>query len=183
MPADGEFDERSSDGEKRRMKGRMRGALGRLKNTVERIARGSKEFIASELEKVKKFSKYLALEIVALFVMAIVAGIALAALLKSFVFDLLMPVIGLVSPGGDWRNLQIRAGDTRFHVGNFLANLLFFLVVVLVVFLIVKLAPRKPDVSLPEIVSHCPSCGELLLPGATECEACGTRLLDFHEGE
>jgi len=183
MPPDGEIAQQSSENEKRGVKGRIRGAFGRLKKTLERVTRGSKEFITGELEKVKKFSKYLAREIVALFVMAIVAGIALAALIKSFVFDLLMPLIGLVSPGGNWRNLQIMVGQTRFNIGNFLANLLFFLIVIFIVFLLIKLMPRKPDVTLRHLVRHCPSCGELLLPGATECENCGTTLLDFPEGE
>ncbi len=181
MTASDELVPQGSPEHKLRRKGRIRAVLGRLKKTVQRVTKGSKEFIASELQKVGRFSKFIAIEAAALFVMAIVAGIAFAELLRSFVFDLLMPVIGLVSPQGDWHNLQLRIGQTRFHIGSFLAHLLFFVVVVLVVLLIVKLTPKKPDMALHDFVKRCPSCGGLLLPGATECEMCGARLLDFPE--
>lgn len=181
MPRHDEMIPESLPDEKPRGKGIIRGALGGLKRTLQRVTKGSKEFITSELQKVGRFSKFIAIEAAALFVMAIVSGIALAELLKSFVFDLLMAVIGLVSPRGDWHNLQLRIGQTRFYFGSFLAHLLFFVVVVLVVFFIVKLTPKKPDMALRNFVKRCPSCGGLLLPGATECEMCGTRLLDFPE--
>jgi large-conductance mechanosensitive channel len=164
-------------------KGRIRTVLGGLRKTAQKVAKGSKEFVTSELQKVGRFSKYIAIEAAALFIMAIVAGIALAQLLKSFVFDLLMPVIGLISPRGDWQNLQFRIGQTQFRAGNFLAHLLFFVVVVLVAVLIIKLSPKKPKMALQDLIRHCPTCGGLLLPGATECETCGTRLLDFPEDE
>ena len=166
-----------------RRKGRIRTVVGGLRKTLQKVAKGSKEFVTSELQKVGRFSKFIAIEAAALFVMAIVAAIALAELLKSLVFDLLMPVIGLVSPQGDWQNLQFRIGQTQFRVGNFLAHLLFLVVVVLVAVLIVKLTPKKPKMALQDLIRHCPSCGGLLLPGATECETCGTRLLDFPENE
>jgi large-conductance mechanosensitive channel len=168
-------------GEKPRRKGKIRTVLGGLKRTIQRVTKGSKEFITSELQKIGRFSKFIAIEAAALFVMAIVAAIALAELLRSFVFDLLMPVVGLISPRGDWRNFQFRIGQTWFNVANFLAHLLFFLVVVLVAVLIVKLTPKKPKMALQDLIRHCPSCGGLLLPGATECEMCGARLLDFPE--
>ncbi len=178
-----ETDIRVPSSEKPQRKGRIRAVVGGLKNTLQKVAKGSKEFVTSELQKVGRFSKFIAIEAAVLFVMAIVAAIALAQLLRSFVFDLLMPLIGLVSPGGDWQGLQFRIGQTRFYVGNFLAHLLFFVVVVLVVLLIVKLTPKKPEMALRDLVKRCPSCGGLLLPGATECETCGARLLDFPEDE
>jgi len=165
------------------MKGRIRNVFGRVKKTLQRLTTGSKEFLTGEFDKIRKFSKYLAREIIALFVMAIVAGIALSSLIKSFVFDLLMPFVGLVSPGGNWRNLHIRVGETRFNMGNFLANLIFFLLVALLVFLILKLMPKKPDLTLRRLAKVCPSCGELLPRGATECDNCGATFLDLPEGE
>jgi large conductance mechanosensitive channel len=159
------------------MKGRIRNALGRAKQTIGQLTRGSRKFLTAELDKVKKFSRVLAREIVALFVMAIVAGIALSSLIKSFVFDLVMPVIGLVSPGGQWQNLDVTIGRTRFNIGNFLAHLIYFLLVVFIVFIILKLMPRKQDFALRQIVKNCPSCGELLPSDAAECPSCGTRFL------
>ena len=160
------------------MKGKIRNLFGHAKETIQRLTKGSREFLIGELSKVKKFSKALVREIVALFVLAIAAGIALSSLLKSFVFDLLMPFIGLVSPGGNWRNLRVRVGETHFNIGNFLGNLLFFLLVVLTVFLVLRLMPKGPDLSLPHVVRSCPTCGEPLSPDAIECEKCGATFLE-----
>ncbi len=163
------------------MAGRIRSALGRIKKTLERIFLGSREFLSGELDKVKKFSKLLARGVVALFVMAIVAGIALSSLIKSFAFDLLMPLIGLISPRGDWRNLQIRVGQTRFSIGNFLAHLVFFLLVAAIVLLVVRLMPKRPGFGLREVLKNCPSCGEILPRDAKECSSCGATFLDLPE--
>ncbi len=179
MPSDGEVARDRSRGEKPGVKGRIRGALSSVKKVLQRLAWGSKQFLTSELDKVKQFSRHLAREIVALFVMAIVAGIALAALLKSFAFDILMPLAGLVSPGGDWRNLQIRVGESRFNIGSFLAHLVFFIVVLLIVLLLLRLMPKRPELVLPRLVKNCPSCGEILPQNATECDACGTTFFDI----
>jgi large conductance mechanosensitive channel len=165
------------------MKSRIRKAFGHVRETVQRLTRGSREFLTGELDKLRRFSKLLAREIVALFVMAIVAAIALSSLLKSFVFDLFMPLIGLVSPRGDWRNLRLRIGETHFNIGSFLANLLFFLLVALIVFLVLRLMPSRPDIALPHLVRKCPSCGEPLPLDAAECEKCGATFLDLSEGE
>lgn len=183
MTASDELVPQESPEPKLRRKGKIRAALGGLKKTVQQVAKGSKEFVTSELQKVGRFSKFIAIEAAALFVIAIVAAIALAELLKSFVFDLLMPVIGLISPHGDWQNLQFRIGQTQFRVGIFLAHLLFLVVVVLVAVLIVKLTPKKPKMALENLIRNCPTCGGLLLPGATECETCGTKTLDLPDGE
>ncbi len=158
------------------MKGKIRNAFGRAKESIQRLTKGSREFLSGELDKVKKFSKVLAREIIALFVMAIVAGIALSSLLKSFVFDLVMPFVGLVSPEGNWRKLCVRIGASELKIGNFLANFIFFLLVALIILLILRLMPRKPDLTFPELVRTCPTCGELLPPGATECSNCGESL-------
>jgi len=163
------------------MKGKIRNVLSLAGRTLRRITRSSKEFLGGELDKLKKFSKVLAREVVALFIMAIVAGIALSSLIKSFVFDILMPFVGLVSPRGDWRNLQIRVGETRFNIGNFLAHLLFFLVVVFVALLLVRLMPKRPALTLRGFLKNCPSCGEIIPHDATTCDNCGATFLDLPE--
>jgi large conductance mechanosensitive channel len=165
------------------MKVPFRGAFGHIKSALQRITKGSKAFIAGEISKIKAFSKVLAREIVALFVMAIVAGIAFSSLIKSFVFDLLMPFVGLLSPRGDWRNLQIRVGETRFNIGNFLANFLVFVFVALIVLFLLKLLPKKPDLHLAGLARTCPSCGRLLFGETAACEHCGEVLSDSADSE
>jgi large conductance mechanosensitive channel len=69
---------------------------------------------------------------------AVIIGGKLNALVDSIVKELLMPFIGLLIPGGDWRTLAFTLGETRFGVGPILAAAVDFLIVALVVFVVAK---------------------------------------------
>lgn len=49
-----------------------------------------------------------------------------------------MPVIAVLIPGGEWRKATLDIGPIKFLVGDFAGNLIDFLIVAFVVFLIVK---------------------------------------------
>lgn len=69
---------------------------------------------------------------------AVIIGGKLNAVVDALVKELLMPIVGLMLPGGDWRELSINVGATRFGIGPVLAALIDFLIVAFVVFLIFK---------------------------------------------
>lgn len=69
---------------------------------------------------------------------AVILGGKLNALVDAVVKELLMPFIGLLLPSGDWRNLAITIGETKFGLGPILASSVDFLIVAVVVFLISK---------------------------------------------
>lgn len=69
---------------------------------------------------------------------AVIVGGKLNALVDAVVKELLMPFIGLLIPGGDWRNLAITVGETKFGVGPILAALVDFVIVAFVIFLLSK---------------------------------------------
>jgi large conductance mechanosensitive channel len=74
---------------------------------------------------------------------AVVIGGKLNAVVDAIVKELLMPLLGLVVPGGDWRQLAITVGETKFGVGPVLAASVDFLIVAFVIFFISKKMSRS----------------------------------------
>ncbi|MDS0257328.1 MscL family protein [Thermoplasmatales archaeon AK] len=70
---------------------------------------------------------------------AFILGIYLGALVQALVSDILMPIIQFATPPGEsWQSLAVGP----FQIGNFAAALVTFVLVVLVVFTVVKLAEK-----------------------------------------
>ncbi len=69
---------------------------------------------------------------------AFVMGAAVTKLVTAFVTDLIMPIIGALIPGGDWRTATLTLGGIKFMVGDFVGVLIDFMIIAFVIFLIVK---------------------------------------------
>lgn len=69
---------------------------------------------------------------------AFIIGASATKLVTAIVTDLVMPIIGAVIPGGQWRTTIFQIGDVKFLIGDFTGALIDFLIIVLVIFLIVK---------------------------------------------
>lgn len=69
---------------------------------------------------------------------AFVMGAAVSKLVSALVADIIMPIIGALIPGGDWRAASLQAGPVKFLVGDFVGALIDFVIIALVIFLIVK---------------------------------------------
>jgi large conductance mechanosensitive channel len=106
----------------------------------------------------------------------IILGVALGAVVKSLVDDIIMPPIGLLFGGVDFQSLQIvlkeASGDTpavAIRYGVFINTVITFIIVAFVVFLItrwlVKPAPEAPT-------KPCPFCREANAVDATRCKFC-----------
>ena len=67
-----------------------------------------------------------------------IIGGAAGALVSALVGDLLMPVITVFLPGGDWRTASIPIGTQAIKYGDFIGVLINFLVIALIVFLLAK---------------------------------------------
>ena len=79
--------------------------------------------------------------------MGIIMGSAFTAIVKSLVDDVLMPVIGILVGGVDFTSLKVvlRAADeaagieeAALRYGNFIQNIVSFLLIAVVIFLMVK---------------------------------------------
>ncbi len=109
----------------------------------------------------------------------VIIGAATGKLVTGIVADLLMPIISLALPAGDWREKQIvlksvvdAAGKetvTSIKYGALVGDTIDFLIIACVVFLITKaLLPDEPA------TKDCPECLEKIPAAAKKCKACGS---------
>jgi len=68
----------------------------------------------------------------------VVVGTAAKELVTSIVNDLVMPILGVLEPSGNWKNWAWQVGGVSLKVGNFAASLIDFLIIALIVFVVVK---------------------------------------------
>jgi large conductance mechanosensitive channel len=69
---------------------------------------------------------------------AFIMGVAATGLVKSFVDNLIMPWVNALTPTGDWKEAVLSIGPVSLGIGPFAAELINFIIIALVVFLIAK---------------------------------------------
>jgi large conductance mechanosensitive channel len=69
---------------------------------------------------------------------AVIIGGAAGKLVTALVNDLLMPIVAVVIPGGDWRTIVTYIGPIKFLFGDFIGALIDFIIIALIVFLMMK---------------------------------------------
>ena len=78
---------------------------------------------------------------------AFIIGVAATALIKSLVDNIIMPLITPWIPGGAWQTATWTIGKVVIGWGPFLAALINFVIIAIVVFLIAKLVLREEKVT------------------------------------
>lgn len=112
----------------------------------------------------------------------VIVGAAVGSVVTALASDILMPIIGMVLPGGDWREAKLvlktatdAAGKTTENAilyGHFVGVVLDFLLISLVVFFIVKTLVKPVPVEAAEPTRKCPECLEMIPAAARRCRAC-----------
>ena len=74
---------------------------------------------------------------------AFIMGGAAAKLVSALVADIIMPVIGVIIPGGDWRKIALDIGPAKFLVGDFAGAIIDFVIIAFVIFMLVKYAMNE----------------------------------------
>ena len=111
----------------------------------------------------------------------VIIGAAVGKVVSSLVSDILMPVIGLLIPGGAWREMAFvltRKPDgspaNAITYGAFIGNVVDFVIIAFVVFMITK-ALLKPAPAAPgPPMKECPECRESIPAAARKCRMCGS---------
>jgi len=122
----------------------------------------------------------------------VVIGAAFSTVVKSLVDDVIMPPIGLATGGVDFRDKYVllqdgpaggpynslaaarEAGAVTLNYGAFINNLITFLIVAVVVFMLVKAINRmynRPAEPTPDTLP-CPFCTMTIARAATRCPNC-----------
>jgi large conductance mechanosensitive channel len=78
---------------------------------------------------------------------ALIMGIASTAFIKSFVDNIVMPIITPFIPGGAWETATLQVGPIVLRWGAFLGELINFIIIAFVVFLIAKMVLNEGKVA------------------------------------
>ena len=78
---------------------------------------------------------------------AFIMGAAVTALVKSLVDNIIMPLISPVLADGSWQTAMLDIGPFSFGIGAFLAELINFIIIALVVFFIAKKVLKEEKVT------------------------------------
>lgn len=115
----------------------------------------------------------------------VIIGAATGKVVSGVVDDLLMPIIGLILPAGDWREAKLvlkTVTDAKGKItvnaiayGHLMGTIIDFLLIALVVFLVTK-ALVKPAPPGPP-TKNCPDCMEAIPVEARKCKACGSSVV------
>lgn len=77
---------------------------------------------------------------------AFIMGAAVTALVTSLVANIIMPFVGLVLPNGDWQGAVLAIGPLKLGIGAFVAALINFIIIALVVFMMAKMVLKEEKV-------------------------------------
>jgi len=69
---------------------------------------------------------------------AFIIGAAATKMVTACVADIVMPVIAVLIPGGDWRTQVLELGPVKLLIGDFIGAIIDFAIIALVVFIVVK---------------------------------------------
>lgn len=122
----------------------------------------------------------------------VVIGGAFGKIVAALVADLVMPLVALVLPSGDWRSSGIvlrKAADAKDDVvlkyGDFLGSVIDFLIVAIVLFVVVSKVLTatttwlgKREEKAVETTKRCTYCLETVPIEATRCRACTSDLAE-----
>jgi len=110
-----------------------------LEGGIGALGKGTMGFKEEFMEFLQKY------QVIGLAV-AVVIGAAATKLVNSTVTDVIMPIIGILTPNGNWRDSVLQIGPIKFLVGDFIGAIIDFLIIAIVIFLTVKYI-MKGDIS------------------------------------
>ena len=128
-----------------------------------------------------EFKKFLLQTNALALAVGVIIGAAVGKVVSSLVSDLLMPVIGLLIPGGAWREMAFVLSTkpdgspaNAITYGAFLGNVVDFVIVAFVVFTITQALLRPAPAAPGPPTKECPECKESIPAAARKCRACAS---------
>ena len=121
----------------------------------------------------KEFKDFLLKQNALALAVGVVIGGAVGKIVSGIVDDVIMPIVGVMLPGGEWRSAQlVLSGSNAIKYGDLLGRLLDFAIVSAVIFFIIKAFLGKPAPPAP--TKMCGECAETVPLAARKCRACGS---------
>lgn len=77
--------------------------------------------------------------------LGIIIGNAVSKLVTAIVNDLIMPLIGILTPGGEWREIKWKILGSKFAIGDLIGSLIDFFIIIFLVFIFVKYILKRKE--------------------------------------
>ena len=107
----------------------------------------------------------------------VIIGAAFGKIVTSLVDDLIMPLVGLFTGGVDLSERVLRMAGAELRWGAFVQNIIDFLIVAFIVFLIVRAMNRlKREEPTTPTTKECPYCFTTIPLKAARCPNCTSEL-------
>jgi large conductance mechanosensitive channel len=108
---------------------------------------------------------------------AVIIGGAFGKIISSLVDNIIMPLIGLLIGGIDFKSLAFTIGGAKVEYGLFIQNVVDFIIIAFVIFLIVRAMNRFKKQEHPTpTTKECPNCFTTIPLKATRCPNCTSQL-------
>jgi large conductance mechanosensitive channel len=125
---------------------------------------------------IRGFQEFLLKQNALALAVGVVIGAAVGRVVSGIVDDVIMPLVGILLPPGEWRNAAIALPrGNAIKYGDLLGRVLDFLIVAFVVYAVTKALLEKPAPPPPD-TKACPQCLEIVPAAARRCRACTSQL-------
>ncbi len=133
---------------------------------------------------VKEFKEFISRGNVLDMAVGVIIGGAFTSIVNSLVGDVMMPLLSLLTGGFDFTRLALVLGEgegaATLNYGAFIAAVINFLLIALVIFLFIKfinrIKPKKKAEPKAVTTKECPFCREKIALGASRCPHCTSQL-------
>lgn len=132
----------------------------------------------------EEFKKFIARGNVMDMAVGVIIGGAFTAIVNSLVNDVMMPILSIITGGFDFSSLCIVLGEgegaATLNYGAFIAAIINFLLIALVIFWMIKaintFTKKKEEKPAPVTTKDCPYCKSKIALEATRCPHCTSQL-------
>ena len=134
---------------------------------------------------IKEFKEFISRGNVMDMAVGAIIGGAFTAIVTSLVNDIMMPLLSLITGGFDFTSLCIVLGEgedaATLNYGAFIAAVINFLLIALVIFILIKMInqvtkKKKEEAPAPATTKVCPFCKEEIAIDAIKCPHCTSEL-------
>ena len=129
----------------------------------------------------EEFKKFLLQTNALALAVGVIIGGAVGKVVGSLVADILMPLVGLLIPGGAWRDLKFvlklnpdGTPGNAITYGAFIGSVVDFVIIGFCVFMITRALLKPAPAPAAPPTKACPDCLETLPVAARKCRACGS---------
>ena len=104
--------------------------------------KSSKKVTGVAKKQLNGFKEFVARGNVIDLAVGVIIGGAFGKIVSSVVDDILMPLIGILVGGVDFTSLSVKIGDAVITYGNFIQNVIDFLIIALCVYILISVVNK-----------------------------------------